>query len=146
MFTSVEVQGPREAWTPPPAKALDPGVWQTWLEKNREESRRTTAAWMRTVKWVSIAALLAAAGMWSHLGAFDVAIRFVVTAGAIVVMSQAFQARQYSIGAAFAAIALLYNPIVPVFDFSGGWQRAVVAASTIPFAASLAWRRAAVVH
>jgi hypothetical protein len=134
--------GPREAWAPPPAKALDEEVWQAWLAKGREQSRRTAAAWTKAVKWVSIAGLLAAAVIWSHLAPFDVVIRFVVTGGAIVVMFQAFQARQYTVAAAFGALALLYNPLALVFNFSGGWQRAVVAASAIPFAASLAWHRA----
>ena len=144
MADSVELLELREAWTPPPAKALDKEVWQAWLAKNREQSRRSAAAWTKAVKWVSIASLLAAAVIWSHLAPFDIVIRFVVTAGAIVVMSQAFEARQYTIALAFGALALLYNPVAPVFNFSGDWQRAVVAASTIPFAASLAWRRAVV--
>jgi hypothetical protein len=40
----------------------------------------------------------------------------------------------------------LYNPVAPVFSFSGGWQHAVVVASTVPFVASLAWRRVRTEH
>jgi low affinity Fe/Cu permease len=44
------------------------------------------------------------------------------------------------LGAVFAALALLYNPVAPVFSFSGTWQRALVVATAIPFVTSLAWR------
>jgi hypothetical protein len=90
------------------------------------------------VKWASIAAL-AAAGLWSHLVPFEVVVRFLVTAGAMVVMFQAFQARYYAVAAVFAALALFYNPVAPAFSFSGDWQRAVVVASAVPFVVSLAW-------
>lgn len=84
-------------------------------------------------------ALLAAAGLWSHLAPFEPVIRFVVTAGALVVMFQAFQARHYAVTAAFGALALFYNPVASAFGFSGDWQRVVVVASAAPFLASLVW-------
>ena len=92
------------------------------------------------MKWASIAGLLGAAGLWSHLAPFEVVVRFVVTASALVVMFQAFQTRHYAVAAMFGALALLYNPVGPAFSFSGDWQRAVVAASAVPFVASLVWR------
>jgi len=84
-------------------------------------------------------ALLAAAGLWSHLASFEVVVRFLVTASAMVVMFQAFRARNYAVAVVFGAIALFYNPVAPAFSFSGDWQRAVVAASAVLFVASLAW-------
>ena len=92
------------------------------------------------VKWVSLAALVALAGLWSHLAPYDVVVRFIVTAGALVLMFHAFQAEHYAFAAVFAALALLYNPVAPVFGFTGDWQRAVVLASAAPFVASLASR------
>jgi len=56
-------------------------------------------------------------------------------------MFQAFQARHYAVAAVFGALALLYNPVVPVFSFSGDWSRAMVAASAIPFVATLTGRK-----
>jgi len=91
------------------------------------------------MKWASTAGLLAAAGIWSHLGPFEVVVRFLVTASAMVVMFQAFQARHYAVAAMFGALALFYNPVAATFSFSGDWQRAVVAASAVLFVASLAW-------
>lgn len=83
-------------------------------------------------------ALLAATGLWSHLAPFETAVRFLVTASTVVVMFQAFQARHYAVVAVFGALALLYNPIVATFTFSGDWQRAVVLASAVPFVVSIA--------
>ena len=94
---------------------------------------------IKAVQWASIAALLGAAGLWSHLAPFEVAVRFLVTAGAIVVLFQAVQARYYAPATVFGALALSYNPVAPAFGFSGDWQRAVAVASAVPFVASLVW-------
>ena len=87
--------------------------------------------------WVSIGGLLATAGLWSHLTPYEVIVRFIVAGTAMVVMFQAFHARHYAVAAVFGGLALLYNPLAPVFSFSGDWQRALVFASTGPFVASL---------
>lgn len=133
----VESERSQSAWAPPATK-LDEAVWHAWLAKGHARDRRGSARRIGAVKWASLAALLAAAGLWSHLAPFETAIRFLVTAGAMVVMFQAFQARHYGVVAVFGALALLYNPVVAAFTFSGGWQRAVVLASAVPFAVSIA--------
>jgi hypothetical protein len=69
-----------------------------------------------------------------------------LAAGAILVMFQTFQARQYAFAAVFGALALLYNPVAPVFSFSGDWQRALVLSSAVPFIASLAGRNVRQAH
>lgn len=140
MSTSVELQGSREVWQPPLAKPLDEAVWQAWMVKGREQDRRSSAARVKAVKWVSAAALLVAAGLWSHLTPYEVVVRFIVAAGAIVVMFQAFHARHYAFAAVFGALVLLYNPVAPLISFSGDWQRVVVFACAVPFVASLVWR------
>ena len=81
-----------------------------------------------------------------HLTPYEVVVRFIVAGGAIVVMFHAFHARDYAFAAVFGALALLYNPVAPVFSFSGDWQRALVVASAVPFFASLAWRDARPAH
>jgi Flp pilus assembly protein TadB len=146
MSTSVAQQELRQVWEPPLSKPLDEGVWQKWVAKGRTEDRRGSAALVKAATWVSIAALLAAAGLWSYLTPYDIVIRFIVAAGAIVMLLHTFHARQYAFAAVFGALALLYNPVAPVFGFSGDWQRAVVAASAAPFAASLAWRKIRKAH
>ena len=142
MSTSVELPGPQETWAPPAARPLDEAVWQAWVAKGRAQDRRSSAARIKAVKWASIAGLLGAVGLWSHLAPFEVVVRFVVTASALVVMFQAFQTRYYAVAAVFGALALLYNPEAPAFNFSGDWQRAVVVVSAVPFVASLVWGNA----
>lgn len=132
--------GLQELWEvlePPPAKPLDEAVWQAWLEKGRARDRRNSATRMVAVVWASLAGLVVVAALWSHLGPYDVAARFVLAAGAIAVMFHAIHAGRYALAAVFAAVALLYNPVVPVFSFSGDWPRAVVLVSALPFVASL---------
>ncbi|SRR5579871_1274574 len=128
-------------WTPPAARPLDETMWQAWVARGRTHDRRSRVARISAVKWVSIATLLVATVFWFHLASFEVAVKFLVTAGAMVVLLQALQARYYLVSAVFGALAVFYNPVVPVFSFSYDWQRAVVAASAIPFVLSLAWRK-----
>jgi len=122
----------------PSVKLLDEAVWKAWLEKGRAQDRRSSAARGEAIKGVSIVGLLAVFGLWSHLTPYDALVRFMLTMGSIVVMFEAIHAGQYGFAVVFGALALLYNPIAPVFGFSGGWQRAVVLAGTAPLVASLA--------
>ena len=141
MSTFVASLESQSAWAPPAATPLDEAAWQTWSARGRARDRRSSAARISAVKWASIAVLLGAAGLWSHLAPFDIAVRFLLTAGALIVLFQALQARYYAVAAVIGALAVFYNPVVPVFSFSYDWQRAVVAASAIPFVLSLAWRK-----
>ncbi len=88
-----------------------------------------------------IIVLLALVGGWSYAAPFEVAIRFIAAAGACIVMAEAFQTRRYAFAAGFGALALLFNPVMPVFAFAGDWQRALVVASAVPFFVSLTWRK-----
>lgn len=135
----VESEELQNAWVPPAARPLNEAVWRAWVAKGRARDQRSSAARTKAVKWASIAGLLAAAGIGSHLGPFEVVVRFLVTASAMVVMFQAFKARDHAVAAVFGALALFYNPVAPTFSFSGDWQRAVVVATAVLFVASLAW-------
>ena len=139
MTSVVETVPVANGWVPPEASPLDETVWQAWIAKGVAQDRRSSVVRAKAVKGVSIAALFAAVGLWPHLAQFEVALRFLVTAGAMVVMFQALQARYYANAAVFGALALLFNPVAPVFSFSGEWQRAVVAASALPFIVSFMW-------
>lgn len=103
--------------------------------------------WRKAVKCISIVGLLfaAVAGVWPVLLPYDVVIRFIVAAGATVLMFRAFARRDYVFGPLFGVLAMLYNPVVVIFNFSGEWQRALVVASAFPFVASLFWRDAKLV-
>lgn len=140
MSKSVAVKESTTAWESPPVKPLDEAVWQAWKAKGRAQDRQGRETRIKALKWGSIAALLAVAGVWSQVPSYDIVIRCLLAAGAVGVMFEAFNKRQYALGAVFAGLVLLYNPVAPVFNFSGNWQRALVFASAIPFVISLATR------
>jgi hypothetical protein len=139
MPTFVKSEESHRAAAPPAARPLDEAVWQAWVAKGRAQDRQSSAARTKAMKWISAAGLLAAAGFWSHPGPFEFVIRLLVSASAIVVMFQSLQARYYAVAAVFGALALFYNPVAPLFSFSGDWQRVVVVTSAVAFVASLVW-------
>jgi len=134
-------------WESPPVKPLDEAVWQAWKAKGRAQDRKGRETRVKALKWASIVALLAVFALWSQLvPPYETLVRCVLAAAAVGMMIEAFNKRQYVFGAVFAGLALLYNPVAPVFGFSGNWQRALVIASAIPFVTSLAWRDLKVAH
>jgi hypothetical protein len=95
----------------------------------------------KVMKWTTMVALLASAMLWrsavnSQLPQF--LLGFVVCLGAVVVVMQATRVGKYLWASGFAAIALLFNPLVPVLRFDGEWGRWMVLVSIVPFAVSLA--------
>jgi hypothetical protein len=126
----------------PPTLPLDEGVWSAWVSKGRAQERRSNATRVKAVIWISIAALSVLVVAWSLVVPYHSIFRFVVAAGAFALMFHEYHARQFAFAAVFGALVLLYNPVVPVFPFSGDWQRAVVLATLAPFVASLATRNA----
>ncbi len=67
----------------------------------------------KIMKWVSIAALLLAL-LWRSSANYELVLELVVFASALLVVLQACRAGKYLWGAGFLAIAVLFNPIVPV--------------------------------
>jgi hypothetical protein len=120
------------------SKPLDEVQWQAWAVEPPPERRGRSVA-IKAVKWASIVGLLALGGLWSRYTPFEVAARFIVAAGAIIVTAQSLLARRYAVVAVSGALILLYNPLAPLFDLSGDWQRAVFVAAAAPFLASLIW-------
>jgi len=144
--TLVGTQGSRAAWEPLPVKPLDETIWQAWLVKGAARDRRSSNAHLLTAECALLAVLLVTAVLWSRVTPYEVVVRFIVAAGAMVLMIQAIEARFYAFAAVFAALVLLYNPVAPLFSFTGDWQRALVIASTLPFIASLGRRNERQAH
>jgi hypothetical protein len=46
------------------AKPLDDAAWRAWVAKGRARDERSAAARIKVIKWIGIAGLLAAAGLW----------------------------------------------------------------------------------
>jgi hypothetical protein len=73
----------------------------------------------KTMKWGSIVGLLLAAISW-HAGAnYRLLLDLVVCVGVIMVVRQAVRAKQYLWASGIVGMALLLNPIVPVFTPAG---------------------------
>ena len=71
------------------------------------------------MKWGSIVGLLLAAISWNAGANYRLLLDLVVLVGAIVVVRQAIQAKQYFWASGFVGMALLLNPIVPLFTPAG---------------------------
>lgn len=140
MSTVVGVQDPHGGWERAATVPLNEAAWQAWIQKGRVRDRRRNGRTAKVVACVSILGLIAAAGLWTHLTPYEIIVRFVVGLGAAAAMIQAFRERHYVFAALFAALVVIYNPVFPVFSFSGDWQRVLLALSAVPFAASLALR------
>lgn len=140
MPTVVALQDPTGGCEPT-TKPLNEAAWQAWLAKNRARELRRSATGVKTVKWVSVVTLVAAVLFGSYLGSYAAPMRFVLTLGAIVVLLDAFKLRDYIFATVFGTLAVLYNPVVPVVDFSGFWQCAFMILSAVLFIFSLTWRR-----
>lgn len=128
-------------WEPPPTQPLDEARWQAWVQKGLARDRRSSATRLMVIKGISIVTLLVWVTLLFNAANYEVALQSIVTAGAIFVMRQAIQVRAFAFAAMFGALALLYNPVVPLVHSFGGWQRAAMAASTIPFVLSPVWGR-----
>jgi len=123
----------------PPVKPFEEARWQAWKAKGRAEDKNDLEMPMKALTWGLIIALLAF-GFWARLAPYDLVIRSVVAAGSIGLMANGIHNRQYTIAARFAALAILYNPVAPLFTLAGNWQRVLVLVSAVPFIASLTRR------
>ena len=137
MSTSIHTLQPLTGWELPVTKPLDETLWRAWVIKGRVRERQDNIARTRALKWAVVVALLGATVLTPVPAPFQILLRFVVAIAAVVVMFQAIHARRYGLAAVFGALLVIYNPVAPPIHFSTDWQRALLAASAIPFAAPL---------
>jgi hypothetical protein len=67
----------------------------------------------KIMKWVCIAALLVAV-IWGSSVNYQILLEFLVCAGALLLVLGAWRMGKYSWAAGFIAIAVLFNPVVPI--------------------------------
>jgi hypothetical protein len=126
------------------SKPLDEIVWRAWLNKTLLEERQRAAARIKAVKWTSIGVLMATAVVSSNVSssyvpAYQAVVTFAIGLGAIVMMFESLRTRQYAFTALFAAVVLLFNPVLPTFALAGNWV--ILLAGVLPFVASLVWMK-----
>lgn len=120
-------------------RVLDEKVWQAWIAKAVVREQRTADRSMVAVKYAGIAILAGTALLWRSLSEFDFFIRLGVSLSGLAIFSQALRLRRYAFVAVFAALIVMYNPVVAAFPLTGAGPLAFVLATTLPFAASLIW-------
>ncbi len=74
----------------------------------------------KIMKWLSIMALLLGVFLSSSVS-YRIALELVVCVAAAVVAAQAFRTGKYFWGMGFVAIAVLFNPAVPIAFSHGGF-------------------------
>ena len=126
------------------SKPLDEAVWRAWIEKNLGEERSRAAARTRAVNWICIGVLASAAVTSPHLSliyvpGYQAMVRLAIGVGATVIMFDHLRTRNYGFTALFAAMVLLFNPLLPAFTLSR--NESTLLASILPFVASLLWMR-----
>jgi hypothetical protein len=94
--------------------------------------------YIRVLSWLSIAALLSVLAFWNSAQAFQLELNLIVCLAAAALLIQTVQAKKYRWAAGFLAMALLFNPAVPIFRLAGGVGIALVILSVTLFAISLA--------
>jgi hypothetical protein len=96
----------------------------------------------RVMKWFTIATLLVTVLFWRFARDFRLELDLVVCVAAGIVMAQAYRAKRYSWVAGFLTIALVFNPIVPLFRPAGDIGLSIVVFAMVPFVMSLVALRA----
>lgn|SRR5512147_1960677 len=111
--------------------------WRDWQERNHLQDLRGLALRAKLTKYASIVVLLLAVVFWSYAADYQAVLGFVVCAGAVRVAFLAAAVRRYDWASLFIGMALLYNPVFPLFALTGRVAFFLVIASITAFAASL---------
>jgi hypothetical protein len=93
---------------------------------------------VKTMKWGAIVGLLLAAISWNAGPNYRLLLDLAVSVGAIVVVRQAVRARQYIWASGFVGMALLLNPVVPVFTPAGNLMLLLFLAALSPIVMTFA--------
>ena len=91
----------------------------------------------RVVKWLCVAALFVAFVLWQWIADYEFLLRAVVCLGAAVVAVQAFHAGRHLWTTCFLAIALLFNPAIPVLPLASALGLVALVLAAAAFAVSL---------
>ncbi len=137
MSKSTDLREVEPTWVVPDTEPLNQAMWRKWEAKGQYQDREASRAQSKAVYWISIAALLATVGLWSRLPPYEVVVRFLVCIGAMTAAFQCYHRRRLAMVGVFVLLVGLFNPILPVLNFTGEWQRVVVLLSVFPFGITL---------
>jgi hypothetical protein len=91
----------------------------------------------RVVKWLCIAVLFVAFVLWQWIADYEFPLRAVICSGAAVVAVQAFHSAKQRWTICFLAIALLFNPAIPVLPLGDRVGLVAIGLAAAAFAVSL---------
>jgi len=91
----------------------------------------------RIVKWLCIAVLFVAFVLWRWIANYEFPLRAVVCSGAAVVALQALHLNKHRWTICFFAIALLFNPAIPVLPLANQLGLAAIVLAGAAFSVSL---------
>jgi len=92
---------------------------------------------IRVVKWLCIAVLFVAFVLWRWIADYEFPLKTVICSGAAVVAVQAFHSARHRWTICFLAIALLFNPAIPVLLLANTLGLVAIVLAAAAFAASL---------
>ena len=111
--------------------------WHDWQERNHLQDLRGVALRAKLTKYAAMVVVLLAVLFWSYAAEYQAVLGLVVCAGTVRIAFLAAAARKYDWASLFIGMALLYNPVFPLFALNGPAAFFLVIASITPFAASL---------
>ena len=92
---------------------------------------------IRVVKWLCIAVLFVAFVLWQWIADYEFPLKTVICSGAAVVAVQAFHSARHRWTICFLAIALLFNPAIPVLPLANTLGLVAIVLAAAAFAVSL---------
>jgi len=111
--------------------------WPDWQAQNRLQDLHGVASRAKLTKYAAMAALLLVLAFWGRAADYHTWLSFVVCACAIRVAFLAGAVRRFDWALLFIGVAVLYNPVFPIFALAGLSAFLLVMASITAFAASL---------
>lgn len=89
------------------------------------------------MKWLSIATLLSTLVFWNVAASYQPELNLLICSAAALVLVQAARRKKYIWAAGFLLVAVLFNPLLPMFQLAGGIGLGLIALAIAPFAVSL---------
>ena len=91
----------------------------------------------RLVKWLCIAALFVAFVLWQWIASYEFPLKVLLFLGAGIVAVQAFHSGRNRWTTCFIAIALLFNPAIPILPLANRLGLLAIVLTAAAFAVSL---------
>jgi hypothetical protein len=125
MSNTFEFQESRELQSPS-QKTPNETMWRLVGTESSAGKTACSRAPIKAVKWACVGVLMLSvvASLYiftPYVSAYQAVVRFAIGLSAIAIIFESLRARQYAVAALFAAVVLLFNPVIPTFALAGNW-------------------------